>query len=96
MNPSETNVDPSLSFGSGPRKRAYVGIARLFKLITIEPVVFLYGLGISISFVVSPALYMEKICTVSTIQYIQFYYKVKVELFKVFLISLCNNIAKNQ
>ena len=76
MNPSETNVDPSLSFGSGPRKRASVGIARLFKLITIEPVVFLYGLGISISFVVSPALYMEKICTVSTIQYIQFYYKV--------------------
>jgi len=67
MNPSETNVDPSLSFGSGPRKRASVGIARLFKLLTIEPVVFLYGLGISISFVVSPALYMEKICTVGSV-----------------------------
>ena len=66
MTTIEANVDPKLSFGSSPGKRASIGIARALNSITIEPVVFLYALGFSITMVVTPSLYMEKICRVST------------------------------
>lgn len=68
MSTIESNVDPKLSFGSSPGKRATIGIARALHSITIEPVVFLYALGFSITMVVSPSLYMEKICTVSNVE----------------------------
>ena len=68
MSTIESNVDPKLSFGSSPGKRATISIARALHSITIEPVVFLYALGFSITMVVSPSLYMEKICTVSTLE----------------------------
>ena len=37
----------------------------ILKLITIEPTVFFYAVGFSITMVVTPSLYMEKICMVN-------------------------------
>ena len=48
------------------------GTIKFFKSITIEPVVFFYALGFSITIIVSPQLYLEKICTVSLISYFLF------------------------
>ena len=48
------------------------GTIKFFKSITIEPVVFFYALGFSITIIVSPQLYLEKICTVSLISYLLF------------------------
>jgi len=58
---------PEISYGSGPFVRAFVYIVKFFKSITIEPVVFFYALGFSITIIVSPQLYLEKICTVGSV-----------------------------
>ena len=57
-------TEPVLSYGSGPWERLFVNVKRFFKSITIEPVVFFYSLGFSITIIVSPNLYFEKTCLV--------------------------------
>ncbi len=55
----------SISYGSGPTKRSLTAISRFLRNVTVEPVVFLYALGFSLTIVVSPNLYYDKICSVS-------------------------------
>ena len=54
-----------LSYGSPPFVRFWTYLTKFLKNITVEPVVFLYAVGFSLTMVVSPALYFEKICRVS-------------------------------
>ena len=53
------------SYGSPPFVRFWTYLTKFLKNITVEPVVFLYAVGFSLTMVVSPALYFEKICRVS-------------------------------
>ena len=39
--------------------------------ITVEPFIFLYCLGFGITMIISPILYMNKICSVGTICYVK-------------------------
>lgn len=57
-----------LTYGSAPAERLFVSIIRLLKNVTIEPVVFLYALGFSLTIIVTPSLYMQKICEVRLVE----------------------------
>ena len=56
-------TDDGITPGSSPINK----LTSLLKAITIEPVVFFYALGFSITMVISPNLYLEKTCTVRLI-----------------------------
>ena len=60
----ETVQPPGPSLVSAPNESLFGKITRLVKLISIEPVVFFYAVGFSITMVISPSVYMEKICRV--------------------------------
>ena len=53
-------TDDVITRGSSPINK----LTSLLKAITVEPVVFFYALGFSITMVISPNLYLEKTCTV--------------------------------
>ena len=57
-NPADPNSEDPTS------RNIFQKIIGIFQLITIEPTVFFYAVGYSITMVVSPGLYLEKICTV--------------------------------
>ena len=61
MNADKNPADP---ISENPSRNIFQKIIGIFQLITIEPVVFFYAVGYSITMVVSPGLYLEKICTV--------------------------------
>ena len=61
MNADRNSADP---ISEDPSRSIFQKIIGIFQLITIEPVVFFYAVGYSITMVVSPGLYLEKICTV--------------------------------
>ena len=48
--------------------------------ITVEPFIFLYCLGFGITMIISPILYMNKICSVGTICYVR-NMKTQVQMF---------------
>lgn len=60
MNADRNPADP---ISEDPSRNSFQKIIGIFQLITIEPVVFFYAVGYSITMVVSPGLYLEKICT---------------------------------
>ena len=59
-----TDKNPADPIPGDPSRTIFQKIIGIFQLITIEPVVFFYAVGYSITMVVSPGLYLEKICTV--------------------------------
>ena len=61
----ESKYEPVLTYGSGPIERLFAILVKFFKNVTVEPVAFFYALGFSITTIVTPNLYIEKICTVS-------------------------------
>ena len=63
----QSNQDQSQITDNNAGKSIFQKIIGILQLITIEPVVFFYAVGFSITMVVSPGLYMEKICSVSNI-----------------------------
>ena len=69
MNADRNPADP---ISEDPSRNSFQKIIGIFQLITIEPVVFFYAVGYSITMVVSPGLYLEKICTVLS-KYFFFY-----------------------
>ena len=89
--PSEDGSDynTQMTFGSGFKTRSISKVRSIFSFITVEPVVFLYALGFSLTMVITPVLYFDKTCKVSLkfkssfrfqVQ-IMHYFKVKVEVF---------------
>ena len=90
--PSEDGSDDitQMTFGSGFKTRSISKVRSIFSFITVEPVVFLYALGFSLTMVITPVLYFDKTCKVSLKIQIKFsffqvqmmhYFKVKVEVF---------------
>ena len=65
MTEPTSKVEPVLTYGSGPIDRLFFSAVKFLRNVTVEPVVFFYALGYSITMVVTPNLYIEKICTVS-------------------------------
>jgi hypothetical protein len=65
-NQEAAKPDHIMSYGSGSVDRLFIMVTRFFKNITVEPVVFFYAVGFSITMVISPNLYFEKTCTVSS------------------------------
>lgn len=64
---SEDNVSVQLTFGRrGHLEKAASLASKLVRNVTVEPVVFFYSLGFSITIIASPQLYFDKTCKVST------------------------------
>ena len=63
---SEDNVSVQLTFGrKGPIEKATSLTSKLIRNVTVEPVVFFYSLGFSITIIASPQLYFDKTCKMS-------------------------------
>ena len=67
MSSSEDGSDyqTQMTYGSGFKTRSISKVRSIFSFITVEPVVFLYALGFSLTMVITPVLYFEKTCKVS-------------------------------
>ena len=67
MSSSEDGSDyqTQMTYGSGFKTRSISKVRSVFSFITVEPVVFLYALGFSLTMVITPVLYFEKTCKVS-------------------------------
>ena len=59
--------DEEIIYNTGPFEKFFHLLTKLLKNITIEPVVFFYSLGFSITMLPSANLYFDKTCKVSNL-----------------------------
>ena len=64
---SEESDYTNITYGSGMKTRTGWSIKKFFGFFTVEPVVFFYALGFSLTMVITPVLYFEKTCKVSLV-----------------------------
>ena len=64
-NEDKPDHDEEIIYDSGPFEKFFHLLTKFLKNITVEPVVFFYSLGFSITMLPSYNLYFEKTCTVS-------------------------------
>ena len=78
MSSSEDGSDyqTQMTYGSGFKTRSISKVRSVFSFITVEPVVFLYALGFSLTMVITPVLYFEKTCKVSLKIQVHMHFKV--------------------
>ena len=62
--------DYTISYGSGIKTRSVSKMKQILGFFTVEPVVFFYALGFSLTMVITPVLYFEKTCKVSLYCYV--------------------------
>ena len=55
----------NITYGTGFFEKVGSFFVRMLKNITVEPVAFFYALGFSVTMVISPNLYFDKVCKVS-------------------------------
>ena len=56
-----------LTFGEKPSTAFWQTIKKVYKNITVEPVIFFYGIGHGVTAIITQALYFDKICQVNII-----------------------------
>ena len=66
-NEDKPDHDEEIIYDSGPFEKFFHLLTKFLKNITVEPVVFFYSLGFSITMLPSANLYFDKTCSVSNI-----------------------------
>ena len=56
-----------LTFGEKPSTALWQTVKKVFKNITVEPVIFFYGIGFGVTAIITQALYFDKICQVNIV-----------------------------
>ena len=64
-NESKKNANGTSTFGESSSTKIWHATQKMVQNITVEPVIFFYAIGHSVTTIITQSLYFEKICKVS-------------------------------